>query len=580
MKLMKKVLALIMALTIVLSMAVSASADTITINGAVAEAKYNGYRILNLSAGLKKPGCHEDEADHEASCYNLAYSVNPTYQGVLETVTGKTTDTDIRNYIGAMIKDSDEIRAFADQVYAEIQKAGIAPEAVALEKDGKTQMVDIAQGYWLIEEVYITDTDPDSDYEKDHSLVMLTTMGIRDISVNTKRDNVTLTKKVYHDDAASWEIVSDDQIGDIVSFHTESHVPDTDGFEEMFTYVIHDTMSTGLTSNVVTNNTNGDVKVTINSVSGDELPSKYYKVYAGTDANGVVLGQYTDDSGTKVKHFNCDAGCHFHVIFDIKAALNDKAIDDDDTLYTTYSAVLNESAQVFQTAEERENNKAHVEYSNNPYDETETTHTPDSIVYEYTFKLNVLKTDATTGSEIQNAKFVLSKDGTTQGNTIDADGSGTIEASEKDNLYKFIKHENTYRIVSEDRILSAEEENAGKTLTYVIEAGAPVIQGLDDGTDYYLYEIKAPDGYNPTYAPTRIKLFVEYNPDGSVKEGFPKIQINSKEQSSTLQVTIENNTGTVMPSTGGIGTTLFYTIGGILVAAALVLLVTKKRMAA
>lgn len=584
MKQMRKVFALIMALAIVLSLAVSVSADSITINGAVDGATYKGYQILNLSAGLKSDTCHDNESEHDASCYNLAYSVNPKYQTILATITGKTTDTDIRNYISAMAKDSDEIRAFADAVYAAIKAADLSADMTTT----TGTFADSQQGYWLIEEIM-----PSSAAEEDHSLVMLTTMGIRDITVNTKRDNVTLEKEIYHDDAASWEIVGDDQIGDTVNFHTVSHVPDTDGFEELFTYVIHDKMSEGLTSNVVTGNTNGDVKITVNGVGGAELAAAYYNVYAGTDANGVVLGQYTNTSGDKVdKKFNCTEGCDFHVVINIKKALTDKVVDDDDMLYVAYSAVLNENAQILQTGAERENNQAHVEYSNNPYDESETTHTPDDQVFEYTFKLDVLKTDATTGHQIQNAKFVLSKDGTTLGNLIDKNGNGNIDVdtdpakTEETNLYRFIRQtknidgvdRDTYTIAPAD--FTESKLQTGQTLVYVIEAGNPIIMGMDDGTDYYLYEIKAPDGYNPKYTPTRIKLFVEYNSDGSLKAGFPKVQVDSKEQSSTLQVTIENNTGTIMPSTGGIGTTLFYVIGGLMAACAAVLLVTKKRMTA
>lgn len=572
MKLTRKVLAMVLALTMILGLALSVSAastTTITINGAVTGATYNGYRILDLSAGLKGTCSHTTDAEHDASCYNLAYTVNSKYASILQTITGKSTNADILAYISGMTKDSDEIRAFADKVYAAIKAAGLTYDMTTT--TGKFE--NSAQGYWLIEEILPAGSD-----EKDHSLVMLTTMGIRDITVNTKRDQVVLEKEIYHDDAASWTIVGDDQIGDTVNFHTTSYVPDTDGFEELFVYVIHDKMSEGLTSNVVTKNINNDVKVTINGVNGTVLEAKYYNVYAGTDANDVVLGTYTDESGvTQPKKFSCTNGCDFHIIFDIKAALADKVIDDDDVLYASYSAVLNETAKVYQNAEDRENNQARVEYSNNPYDESETTNTPDDEVFEYTFKLDVLKTDATTGQEIQGAKFVLSKDGSKKGTDFDTNNDGTLEVT--DGLIQFIYDagDDTYTIKPAKFDETTLEDD--QSLTYVISAGSPTIKGMDDATDYYLYETVAPAGYNAKYTPTRIKLFVEYNADGTVKEGYPKVQIDSKEQTSVLQLTIENSTGTIMPSTGGIGTTLFYVFGGILFAGAAILLVTKKRMA-
>ena len=564
MKLTRKIFALVMALTMVLGLAISASADSITINGAISGATYNGYQILNLSAGLKVEGCHANESDHDANCYNLAYSVNPKYADILEAVTGKTTNAEILAYISAMTKDSDEIRTFADTVYAKIKAAGLAADMTTT----SGVFADSQQGYWLIEEIM-----PSGAGEADHSLVVLTTMGIRDITVNTKRDNVVLEKEIYHDDAASWTIVGDDQIGDTVHFHTTSYVPDTDGFDAFF-YVIHDTMSEGLTSNVQDLNANGDVKVTINAVDGAVLADTYYKVYTKDHVGEIILGTYVDTNGvTQTKKLTC-TDCDFHVVFDIKAALDAGIIDDDDVLYTAYSAVLNENATVYQAPGDRENNQARVEYSNNPYDESETTETPDDEVYEYTFQLGVTKTDATTGTEITGAKFVLSKDGSKMGNTIDANGNAQIDGTEAtDNgLIAFIYDSvnDTYKI--------APAGYTGTT-TYVIEAGSPTIHGLDDGTDYYLYEIKAPAGYNAKYTPTRIKLFVEYDSEGKLKEGFPKVQIDSKEQSSVLELTIENNTGTIMPSTGGIGTTLFYIFGGLMFLGASVLLITKKRMA-
>lgn len=583
MKQIRKVFAMIMALAIVLSLAVSVSADEnttdIKINGAIDGATYNGYQILNLTTALKNPNCHGEgalDSDHDANCYNLAYSINSTYEAILKEVTKKTTETEILAYIRGMTKDSDEIRKFADEVYAAIVAAKIKPQMTTT----SGTFVGSEQGYWLIEEVMGAGST-----EADHSLVMLSTMGIRDITVNTKRDNVTLDKEIHHDDASSWEIVGDDQIGDTVNFHTKSHVPDTDGFNELFVYVIHDKMSEGLTSEVVTGNTNSKVKVTINEVDGKVLPAQYYDVYVGT-ANNIALGDYFDADGVKkTKYLNCNDGCDFHIVFDIKAALTAKEIDDDDMLITSYSAVLNENAVVYPEGNKFETNQARVEYSNNPYAETETTKTPPDTVFEYTFQLEVKKTDATTGQVISGAKFVLSKKDGMLGNDIDGNRNGAIEDTETTDLIQFIHQEvdgkDIYTINPAGRPLTTEEERDGKTLTYVIEAGNPVIRGMDDYTDYYLYEIMAPAGYNAKYTPTRIKIFASYNTStGELMSGYPRVQIDSKEQTDIMVLTIENSTGTIMPSTGGIGTTLFYIIGAGMVAAALVLLITKKRMAA
>lgn len=558
MKLMKKVLALIMALTIVLSMAVSVSADEdttdITINGAVPGATYNGYKILNLTASLKAQNCHGDIKDHTATCFNFAYTINEKYRTILVDVTRGTTDKEILEYISAMTSNTDAIRTFADDVYEAIKDKKIAHEEnITIEAISETAVLqNVSQGYWLIEEVL-----PAGNAEKDHSLTMLTTMGIRDITVDTKRDNITLIKDTHHNDVSSWEMVGDNKIGDTVHFYTKSQVPDAHGFKE-YTYIIHDTMSEGLTFNA------DSVTVHINAVDGTALEPQYYDVIV----DDTICGD-----------------CTFHVEIDVKAALADKKVDGDDFLFTRYTATLNENAAVYQNPEnpedpeDREQNLAFVEYSNNPYDETKTTKTPPDVTYEYTFKLGVKKTDSLS-NELQGAKFVLSLDGSKKPASFDQNKDGVVDDANdvKHGLIQFIYNsvDKTYVIKPADVDETKLESN--ETLTYVIEAGNATIKGLDDAVAYYMYEIKAPDGYNALTEPVSVKIFAEYDADGSLKDGYPYVQMGDY-KSADMGISIQNNSGTVMPSTGGIGTTLFYVVGGIMVAAALVLLITKKRMA-
>ena len=80
---------------------------------------------------------------------------------------------------------------------------------------------------------------------------------------------------------------------------------------------------------------------------------------------------------------------------------------------------------------------------------------------------------------------------------------------------------------------------------------------------YWLKEVQAPAGYNPLSAPVLVD-----------------INLNNVTSARIYDTNIENNTGSILPSTGGIGTTIFYTVGGLLVVGAVVLLITKKRMSA
>ena len=107
--------------------------------------------------------------------------------------------------------------------------------------------------------------------------------------------------------------------------------------------------------------------------------------------------------------------------------------------------------------------------------------------------------------------------------------------------------------------------------------------GLDQGT-YYLKEIKAPDGYN--LLKDEVKIVITATVSAEDKK-VTKLDVTADgttgtgdASKGTVGIEMENNKGTELPETGGIGTTIFYTVGGVLVLAAVVLLVTKKRMGA
>lgn len=104
------------------------------------------------------------------------------------------------------------------------------------------------------------------------------------------------------------------------------------------------------------------------------------------------------------------------------------------------------------------------------------------------------------------------------------------------------------------------------------ENGTFTISGLDAGT-YYLEEIKAPAGYNMLKEP--IEIVITASIDQTTGVGTATVTYN---RTSTGDVKVENQTGTELPSTGGIGTTIFYIVGSLLAVGAVILLVTKKRM--
>ena len=235
---------------------------------------------------------------------------------------------------------------------------------------------------------------------------------------------------------------------------------------------------------------------------------------------------------------------------------------EGNTLYTYYTGILNEKAKVYNDG--KQENKAYLEYSNNPHDNKTTNKTPEKVVYDWTFKMGVKKVDGADGTPLTDAKFVLSKNGNCSLGTIGDDGTPSTTTD----LINLIEN-------SDGSYTVAPAGYTGSVVN-VMTAGDITINGLDDATVYYLYETKAPAGYNRLTAAVRFEITATYSDAGDNCTSVTA-KVNNDVQSS-VSVNVRNNKGSTLPSTGGIGTTLFYVIGGVLMAVAAVLLVTKKRM--
>lgn len=226
--------------------------------------------------------------------------------------------------------------------------------------------------------------------------------------------------------------------------------------------------------------------------------------------------------------------CDFEIAF-TQAYLDTITADTD--IVITYSAVLNEEAEI---ATDSNDNKTKLDFSDkvNTSTEWDTTKT-------YTYKFDLVKTDSN-NKVLNGAEFEL-YDAKTGGNKIDL-------VKESEGVY---------------RIATAEDKVEGFT-SAVIEAGNVTIKGLDANTTYWLEETKAPAGYNKLSERVEVKI-VESNLTATFEE----------EATDTWKeggVHVINQSGTELPSTGGIGTTIFYCVGATLALGAFVLLVTKKRM--
>lgn len=221
-------------------------------------------------------------------------------------------------------------------------------------------------------------------------------------------------------------------------------------------------------------------------------------------------------------------GCTFEVTFS-QTYLD--SVTADTKLTVTYNAVLNEDAKIYTDAE---TNKTWLDYG----DDTNTKSTPPSETKTYTFKVDVVKTDED-NKVLDGAQFKL-YDAKTGGNEI-------ALVQESAGVYRLAK----------------DGETGVGYITTV--DGQLEIKGFDANTNYYLEETKAPDGYHKL--PARVEIAVrEANLEASVS--------NDTWQSGGVHIV--NKTGDLLPGTGGMGTTIFYVVGGAIVIAAAATLVYRK----
>lgn len=232
---------------------------------------------------------------------------------------------------------------------------------------------------------------------------------------------------------------------------------------------------------------------------------------------------------------------------DVKTCAEGLDLNDGATITVTYTAHLNEKAFVNTEGGSTSNiNKVYLTYSNNPRDESSIGKTPESApVYVYTYQLsNTKHQDTKDGLALAGAGFRLYSD----------------EACHDEDEIKLK--------MNDDGTYSRDFSTEGKGVEMISgQDGQFNVKGLDAGT-YYLKETKTPDGYSACKViPVTIKA------DHSRND-----QVNLEGSNLTNDIVNIKAGGITLPSTGGIGTTIFYVVGGGLMVAAIVLLVTKKRM--
>lgn len=436
---------------------------------------------------------------------------------------GATTAQDVLKVISRWHDSDDDSIAFARFVCHYLYSNDANPTYVVRAGSNALTIPEAKAGYYLF--VDTTDFSKDDSYHSYNSFLLMVTKGNWNVPITPKAEKPTVEKKVYDNpdgtSTGGFGSSADHAINEEFQFKLTATLPASpdrayDYYKE-YAVLFNDTLSNGITY--------------------DRLDSVVIK------SNGIPYDITNDSSMYEVDDSRLESDHYFVVgIPDVKACGAGLNLNAGATITVTYTAHLNENAAVNGSTDNK--NKVQLQYSNNPRNSAYWGFTPESAVCVYTYQLNNTKyhDEANSGNELEGAGFSLYSD---------------EACTQEVKLYK------------EGAFYYPIKNATGKTAVEMKSAadGTFNVKGLDAGT-YYLKETTPPAGYSACDK-TRIVISAthdEHNVNLSGESNLNNKIINIKAGGITL------------PSTGGIGTTLFYVVGGGLMVAAIVLLVTKKRM--
>lgn len=559
-KWLKKAMASIIVLTIVLGMALNVYAaeelentptntGTLTINGTTEGKEIDLYQIFSATVSGEK----------------VAYTLEKAFEGYFktlegfETLTGDALSKAAYDYVAALdeteagvhdgkgngvkhvefakavlmwileLKDANTIEAvnaLKTQVMVIKDGADVGNKAVnttASNGVNTTSIAGLPYGYYLVYPLGAADISREPNTP---AMLVSVTDQVLDGTINMKSDYPTVNKVIVVSDGVDTK-ASDVGIGDSVTFKLTSTVPDMTGYNS-YIFKMKDTLSNGLTFNEITS----------------------VKIGATVLKNMNDLDKTDDDKTYTLSQEGQKIEIQFNNFIDYKVRTND-------LIEVIYTATLNKNAVVGTTPN---TNEAMVEYSNDPSNEEKTDTSTPSIVDVHTFDFTIFKFHVTGDSKepLSGVTFKLYRS----------------EVCDEADVIKLTEVTTNVYIVDDQ-----PTESSNSTITTDTNGNAKV-QGLADGT-YYLKEINPLEGYNALVGPIKIEIHPTYN---SATNKLDSYTVNytyndiKGEANESHIIPIENKSGSVLPNTGGMGTMIF-TIGGAVILAVMIVssVVSRRR---
>jgi fimbrial isopeptide formation D2 family protein/LPXTG-motif cell wall-anchored protein len=556
-KVMTMVIAMLMAMTTT-NVAFAASDGSITISNATVEKVYKAYKIFDLT--------YSGSGDSK----NVAYTIDSEWKDFFNgNGAGYITDTNTGNlnpinvdgeikYINITDETTDEFAADA-LAYA----TALTPDKSVEANSTTVELAGLALGYYLVYPEGASGIDTANKWSSICSLTSTTP----NATIKAKAVYPTVDKQI--DENGTLVDANEASIGDTITYVITSTVPDYTGYD-WYKLVFNDTLSKGLKFESLTS-----IKI-----GGTTLSDNAYEVKAGT---------YDATNGTNIRF----------VIKDIVEA----GYAAGASIEITYTATLNENAVI----DAPNTNSVMLEYTNNPkytkehgktpdYDDDFEDNdpkgeTPEEVTKTYTTAIKINKTDSSSVA-LSGAEFELTGNGVNvvitayDEFTVDEDGDywklndGTYTTDDPttDGIDSTKYADTTVKYSKVTTTSTNTDTTKVSAKAFVGPDGVLIFQGLGAG-NYKISETTVPNGYNRA---KDIEFTVSFTYDSDNDKGIfvsSNDAVSFKEAIHMFNTKIVNNSGAELPSTGGIGTTIFYIVGGVMVAGAVIFLLTKRRVA-